>query len=306
VNNEHQTSLEQLEQENGDCEVHTEYFSCRICNGEVKHNYKNIMMHLQRSHQLTPAAYQQQFNTKKHSRNVRRSENSNVPCEKCGRKFSSKSNKLRHLRDNCSPPEEPRKTVEGKKCPVSGCGLCFDRTLQLKKHLTQTHKINQNISVALSETDRKAAELKKQMDGVDGVDGGDGEAGLNETDSTSTFLGQEQEDEVDVGAEVTDGHVVKEDVIEPVVEDKSGMNNPGVEAEDLAVKISEPVLENKQKVVSERTRVGDNSADNKDAEEEEVVPDSTTGEDTNQVGLPEEEINQLHLGLIVNESGDDL
>ena len=44
------------------------YFSCRICNGEVKHNYKNIMMHLQRSHQLTPAAYQQQFNTKKHSR----------------------------------------------------------------------------------------------------------------------------------------------------------------------------------------------------------------------------------------------
>lgn len=33
------------------------------------------------------------------------------------------------------------------RCPVSGCGMKFERSLQMKKHLGEVHKINQNVSV---------------------------------------------------------------------------------------------------------------------------------------------------------------
>ena len=69
-NQVHGTSLDVLEAENGDCEVistpllrqdyfdvllpqiHTEYFFCAMCHAEVKHCHRNILMHLQRSHNM--------------------------------------------------------------------------------------------------------------------------------------------------------------------------------------------------------------------------------------------------------------
>ena len=54
----HGMSLDVLEAENGDCEFHTEYFFCAVCHAEVKHCHRNILMHLQRSHNLTCAEYE--------------------------------------------------------------------------------------------------------------------------------------------------------------------------------------------------------------------------------------------------------
>ena len=34
------------------------------------------------------------------------------------------------------------------KCPVSGCGMKFERSLQMKRHLGEVHKINSNVSVS--------------------------------------------------------------------------------------------------------------------------------------------------------------
>ena len=57
----HGMSLDVLEAENGDCEFHTEYFFCAVCHAEVKHCHRNILMHLQRSHNLTCAEYEAKF-----------------------------------------------------------------------------------------------------------------------------------------------------------------------------------------------------------------------------------------------------
>ncbi len=83
------------------------YFFCQICSAEVKHCYKNIQMHLQRSHELNIAAYESKFLGKTISKKMGRgriakNDGSTVPCEKCGKKFSSNSNKQRHKRDYCA------------------------------------------------------------------------------------------------------------------------------------------------------------------------------------------------------------
>ena len=57
----HGMSLDVLEAENGDCEFHTEYFFCAVCHAEVKHCHRNILMHLQRSHNLTCAEYEAKY-----------------------------------------------------------------------------------------------------------------------------------------------------------------------------------------------------------------------------------------------------
>ena len=43
------------------CEIHTEYFTCLACRAEVKHNLKNISLHLQNSHQMNPSQYEEQY-----------------------------------------------------------------------------------------------------------------------------------------------------------------------------------------------------------------------------------------------------
>ena len=58
---DHGLSMAEYEASYGDCEVHTEYFSCGICHAEVKHNHKNISLHLRNVHNESPDAYEQQF-----------------------------------------------------------------------------------------------------------------------------------------------------------------------------------------------------------------------------------------------------
>ena len=57
----HGTSLDVLEAEQGDCEVHTEYFFCAVCHAEVKHCHRNILMHLQRSHNMNTQDYEAKY-----------------------------------------------------------------------------------------------------------------------------------------------------------------------------------------------------------------------------------------------------
>ncbi len=57
----HGISMPDYEANYGDCEVHTEYFFCGVCHAEVKHNLKNISLHLNNVHNMTPAAYEDQF-----------------------------------------------------------------------------------------------------------------------------------------------------------------------------------------------------------------------------------------------------
>ena len=58
---DHGLSMAEYEASYGDCEVHTEYFFCGICHAEVKHNLKNISLHLHNVHNVSPPAYEQQF-----------------------------------------------------------------------------------------------------------------------------------------------------------------------------------------------------------------------------------------------------
>ena len=57
----HGYSMNEYEAQFGDCEIHTEYFFCGLCHSEVKHNLKNISLHLQNSHKMSPADYESQF-----------------------------------------------------------------------------------------------------------------------------------------------------------------------------------------------------------------------------------------------------
>merc|ERR1712141_206374 len=57
----HGLNLPDYEAQYGDCEIHTEYFFCGVCHAEVKHNLKNISLHLQNVHAMSPAQYEQQY-----------------------------------------------------------------------------------------------------------------------------------------------------------------------------------------------------------------------------------------------------
>jgi len=233
----HSTSLDIIEAEYGDCETHTEYFFCAVCHAEVKHCHRNVLMHLQRSHNLTTAEYEVKygdmdtgngaaedgfgqhflitdqggnlvtppvttprikakcFSTPK-LRDTRPLSNSgrlvrgegNVPCENCGRMFSTLSNKERHKREHCHTMQlgkegmgeqlvEIKKEVmeevigsvkekDDLKCPIPECGEEFVRSVHLKRHLSSTHNIL-NPLIKLSGTDRTTAEVKDEAEEVD-------------------------------------------------------------------------------------------------------------------------------------------
>ena len=57
----HGLTLQEYEATYGSCEIHTEYFVCLVCRAEVKHNLKNISLHLQNSHQMTANQYEDQY-----------------------------------------------------------------------------------------------------------------------------------------------------------------------------------------------------------------------------------------------------
>jgi len=96
----------------------------------------------------------------------------NVPCENCGRMFSTLSNKERHKREHCHTMnlgqdgnveqlveikkevvEEVIGSVKDKdelRCPILECGEEFARSVHLKRHLSSQHDI-QNPLIMLSD-----------------------------------------------------------------------------------------------------------------------------------------------------------
>jgi len=112
----------------------------------------------------------------------------NVPCENCGRMFSTLSNKERHKREHCHTMQlgkegmgeqlvEIKKEVmeevigsvkekDDLKCPIPECGEEFVRSVHLKRHLSSTHNIL-NPLIKLSGTDRTTAEVKDEAEEVD-------------------------------------------------------------------------------------------------------------------------------------------
>jgi len=115
----------------------------------------------------------------------------NVPCENCGRMFSTLSNKERHKREHCHTMKlglegKGEQLVEIKKgvveevmgsgrekdelkCPIPECGEEFVRSVHLKRHLSSSHNI-QNPLIKLSDTDRTAAEVKNEALEADEAD----------------------------------------------------------------------------------------------------------------------------------------
>ena len=57
----HGLTLQDYESRYGECEIHTEYFFCGVCHAEVKHNLKNISLHLGNVHNMSPNQYEQQY-----------------------------------------------------------------------------------------------------------------------------------------------------------------------------------------------------------------------------------------------------
>ena len=57
----HSLTLNDYESQYGECEIHTEYFFCGVCHAEVKHNLKNISLHLNNVHTMSPQQYELQF-----------------------------------------------------------------------------------------------------------------------------------------------------------------------------------------------------------------------------------------------------
>ena len=57
----HGLTLQDYESRYGECEIHTEYFFCGVCHAEVKHNLKNISLHLGNVHNMSPTQYEQQY-----------------------------------------------------------------------------------------------------------------------------------------------------------------------------------------------------------------------------------------------------
>ena len=57
----HSLTLQDYESRYGECEIHTEYFFCGVCHAEVKHNLKNISLHLGNVHNMSPNQYEQQY-----------------------------------------------------------------------------------------------------------------------------------------------------------------------------------------------------------------------------------------------------
>ena len=78
-----------------------------------------------------------------------------IPCDNCGRMFSSHSNKERHKREHCHkfPPlaagwqggqreQEEVQEVQEHSCPMEGCVETFAKSVHVKRHLTSTHGVS--------------------------------------------------------------------------------------------------------------------------------------------------------------------
>jgi len=160
----HGTTLEEMEAEHGDCEIHTEYFFCAICHAEVKHCHKNIVMHLQRSHNSSLQVYEEKYGemdtslaspvTTAQSLDVGKTKNKqikdqliskdgkpltpsgrivrgdgDVPCGSCGKRFSTVSNMQRHQREHCPGRNN---TYQGLGSPTKMITPSKDMSLQVK------------------------------------------------------------------------------------------------------------------------------------------------------------------------------
>ena len=248
----HGISLDVLEAENGDCEIHTEYFFCSVCHAEVKHCHRNILMHLQRSHNLSTAEYEAKFGeveaghvhttsedteglgqhflitdgggnlVQTQSNKARRSGarpsegrlvrgTGSVPCEDCGRMFSTHSNKERHKREHCANmklnnisraggvvvPELGKQEAaeesskEDLTCPVTACQEQFVRSVHLKRHLTGTHKIQNPL--VISEAEKNQTHASTETNSEEGVRVPPLKIKLNQNEATAPLETVEEE-----------------------------------------------------------------------------------------------------------------
>jgi hypothetical protein len=116
----HATSLDLLEAEHGDCEVHTEYFFCAVCHAEVKHCHRNILMHLQRSHGMNTQVGSDGYSAPRHTATRRITRRSSarwtLVARAGGRRTpgSGGTSSAPTPRGRCSPRPVPQ--VRGARC----------------------------------------------------------------------------------------------------------------------------------------------------------------------------------------------
>ena len=258
----HGISLDVLEAENGDCEIHTEYFFCAVCHAEVKHCHRNILMHLQRSHNLSTAEYEAKYGeveagqvhvvssgdnegfgqhflitdgggnlVQGQSNKARRSGGparsgdgrlvrgtGSVPCEDCGRMFSTHSNKERHKREHCAnikltnisraggvaevgqhgPANSEEASKEDLTCPLTGCEEQFVRSVHLKRHLTSAHNVQNPLLISEAEKNQ----IQVQMETSNSVEEEKVpplKIKLNQNEATTTVEASEEEEGKEMG-----------------------------------------------------------------------------------------------------------
>ena len=299
----HGISLDVLEAENGDCEIHTEYFFCSVCHAEVKHCHRNILMHLQRSHNLSTAEYEAKYGEveagqvqvvtsadtggfgqhflitdgggnllQSQTNKARRSGPSrsgdgrlvrgtgNVPCEDCGRMFSTHSNKERHKREHCAnirlsnisrvggvedvgqhgPPVSEEVSKEDLNCPLTGCEEQFVRSVHLKRHLTSAHNIQNPLLISEAEKNQIQVQIETNKSGeeekVPPL-----KIKLNQNEATTTVQASKEEEEHEVG--------INKNVEEKTEETKDGLCS----VESTAVTEQDVVMWSADEVSSEVT-----------------------------------------------------
>jgi len=133
----HGTTLEEIEAEHGDCEIHTEYFFCAICHAEVKHCHKNIVMHLQRSHTISLQNYEEKYgemdaSLSGYSPEATTSSTSSIDAVK----KSSKASAIEPKFSKAGKPLTPSgRIVRGDgDVPCGSCGKRFSTVSNMQRH----------------------------------------------------------------------------------------------------------------------------------------------------------------------------
>jgi len=250
-----------------------------------------------------------------------------IPCENCGRMFSSHSNKERHKREHChkflplggrnqhQPSTQDRwqdrwQEQEEHPCPFPDCLETFVKSVHVKRHLTSNH----GVANPLQWLEDQGEQVRKVMAGVVDLDeeerleaGGERMIGMDFEEGNQDDDDEEEDgfdynnsdvggSAVDINNENSQGSFVDfEEKVPPLrikLPSESSIKSP-VNADISCNSKPEPFIDAPKRDVA-----------NVDSEEDDEVDDQLEIIDENTIGKGEEEEEPM-IGVIINESSED-